>query len=149
MGKKRDREVTAAKVMREEEWAYDRRNERLSFRAMRELSALPVAQGGLGYALSEITLKSRSDAYFARLRDHLAAGVVERRQRQQDELDALGRMARAALGKAAESGTIDREAFRLLLDVQKREAALYGLDAPTQAQVEIVSKDAITAELEE
>lgn len=86
MTKKMDREVVAAKVAIEEEWAYDRRIERLSWRQMRDRSALPVERGGLGYPLGIATLQARAGAYFEQIRGRCASASTS---------DGLGRRARS------------------------------------------------------
>lgn len=132
-----DNEVILSKVAAEEAWAYQRRGERLSWTAMAELATLPIEQGGLGYRISPKTLRDRSDSYFKLMAPVIATTAEERRARQQHELDELARIARDAIGRAAYEGKTDHGAMKILLEVQKREAALHGLDAAARVDVDI------------
>lgn len=144
----RQSELIAVRVLREQEWTYDAWRQRLSYVAIARRSALPESEGGLGYALSEYTVKQRLDGYRERMRPLLEANAVTARERQIAELDELSRLAQAALAKAAAGGQIDKDAARLLLDIHTREAKLLGLDFPTTVVAEIVSRDKLDSEVE-
>lgn len=148
MGKK-DRELIATKVALEEQWAYDRRQERMSLRQMRQAAALPVEQGGLGYALSEATLKARIDAYFARMKATLDMGVDERRARQEAEIDELIRLATSDIVRARAAGDVkaSADAELRLLRYQEREAKIFGTDAPQRIEADVTTHDAVLDEL--
>jgi hypothetical protein len=147
--KRREHEVIVAKVAIEEQWAYDRRMERLSFRQMRDLSSLPVERGGLGYPIAESTLKTRADAYFRRIRDTLQTGVDERRARQEAEIDELIRLAVGDIATARAVGDVkaSAEAEARLLRYQEREAKIFGTDAPQQIHAEFTNRDGVLDDL--
>jgi len=144
-----DREIIAARVEREEQWAYDRRSERLSIRQMRELVALEPEKGGLGYPLSENVLRQRVDAHFKRIRATLHTGVDERRARQEAEIDELIRLAVADIRAARAAGDVkaSAEAEARLVKYQEREAKIFGTDSPTRIEADITTRDAVTDEL--
>lgn len=149
MTKPISREVVAAKVAIEEEWAYDRRAERLSWRQMRDLSALPVERGGLGYSLGIATLQARADAYFAQIRGTLRVGVDERRARQEGEIDELIRLAIGDIRVARAAGDVkaSAEAERRLLLYQEREAKIFGTDSPQRIEAEVTNRDGVMEDL--
>lgn len=144
-----DRAVVAAKVATEEEWAYDRRSERLSWRQMRDLAPLPVERGGLGYPLGIMTLKTRADAYFEQIRSTLRVGVEERRSRQEAEIDELIRLAVGDIKTARQAGDVkaSAEAEARLVRYQEREAKIFGTDAAQRIEAEITTKDGVLDEL--
>lgn len=144
----RESELIAVRVLHEQEWAYEGWRQRLTHTEMARRSALSESDGGLGYALSEYVVKQRLDGYRERMRPYLEANAVAARERQIAELDELARLAQAALAKAAGGGTVAVAAARLLLDIHARESKLLGLDAPTTVVAEIVSSDAVNAELD-
>lgn len=146
---RREQDVILAKVTLEEQWAYDRRMERLSFRQMRELAALPVERGGLGYAIPESTLKHRADAYFARVKATLRTGVDERRARQEAEIDELIRLAVGDIARARAAGDVkaSAEAEARLLRYQEREAKIFGTDAPQQIHQTVETRDGLLDDL--
>lgn len=143
-------EIISEKVAREEEWAHDRRVERLSWRQIRDLAPLPREQGGLGYPLAVTTLQTRAAAYFEQVRGTMRTGVEERRARQEGEIDELIRMAVADIRAARAAGDVRASAAAeaRLLKYQEREAQLFGIDAPARAQVEVTNHDAVAAELD-
>mgnify|MGYP001097938754 CR=1 FL=1 len=145
-----DRDIIAARVEREEQWAYDRRNERLSLRQIRELSARLPEEGGLGYPLSEQVLRQRIDAYFTRIRTSLQTGVDERRARQEAEIDELIRLAVADIRDARAAGDVkaSAEAEARLLKYQEREAKIFGTDAPQRIEADVTRRDAVVDELD-
>ena len=149
MTAKADRDVIAAKVAFEEQWAFDRRAERLSWRQIQDRSALPVERGGLGYPLGFAVLKSRADAYFAQIRDTMRVGVDERRARQEGEVDELIRLAVGDIRAARAAGDVkaSAEAELRLLRYQEREAKIFGTDAPQRVEAEVTTRDAVTDEL--
>lgn len=144
-----DRAVVAAKVAVEEEWAYDRRTERLSWRQMRDLASLPIERGGLGYPLGIGTLKVRADAYFDQMRNTMRFGVEERRSRQEGEIDELIRLAIGDIKAARLAGDVraSAEAETRLLRYQEREAKIFGTDAPQRVEAEVTTRDGILDEL--
>lgn len=149
MTKKIDREVVAAKVASEEEWAYDRRTERLSWRQMRDIAPLPVERGGLGYPLGISTLKVRADAYFDQIRNTMRVGVEERRSRQEGEIDELIRLAIGDIKAARLAGDVkaSADAEARLLRYQEREAKIFGTDAPQRIETEVTTRDGVLEEL--
>jgi len=140
-------ELIALKVQQEQQWAYLRRLEHLSYPQMRQVAALPLEQGGLGHDISEHGLKTLVAGYADSMREVLAVNRDELIDRQQRELDELSRAARKALAKADAAGVLDKDAVKVLLDVQKREEILHGLAAPTETRIEVTNRDAIDVEL--
>lgn len=145
------REVIEEKVAYEEVWAHDRRVERLSWSQMRALAPLPREEGGLGYVMGVKTLQVRAAAGFEHVRGVVATGIEERRARQEEEIDALVRLAVADIKAARAAGDVKASAAAeaRLLAYQRREADLFGIDAPARAHVEVTTKDAVAAELDE
>lgn len=144
----RQSELVAVRVLREQEWTYDAWRQRLSYAEISRRSGRAVADGGLGYALSEPQIKTRLDGYRERMRPFLEANAVTARERQIAELDELSRLAQSALAQAATAGKLDKDAARLLLDIHSREAKLLGLDAPTTVVAEVIGRRAIDDEIE-
>lgn len=145
--KKHAAELVEAKVAREREWCHARWMERMTYRQISALAALPPAQGGLGTRISHAGIKTMVTAY--RLdRGDVTMSREERLERQSDELDEIMRHLRARVAEAAEMGGLDVHAVKLLLDAGKREADLHGLAAPTEIHAEIVTTTAVEAELE-
>jgi hypothetical protein len=140
-------ELIALKVQHEQQWAYSLRLEHMSYPQMRQVAKLPVEQGGLAHDISEHGLKTLVAGYADTMRDVLAVNRDDLIVRQQHELDQLARAARKALAKADAIGVLDKDAVKVLLDVQKREEILYGLAAPTEARVELTSRDGVLDDL--
>lgn len=150
MSKKSDArtELIEARVHREREWCYARWMERMTYRQISAASALPVAMGGLGVHLSHAACKAMVSAYREE-RGDVTMSRDERRERQSDEVDEMARALRAQLAKTmAEHEIVDLKTLDALLAVQKREADLHGLAAPTEIHAEITTKTAVEAELE-
>lgn len=80
------------KVLVEERWAYERRIERMTFRAMSDYSERPVEEGGLGYRLSAATLVRRCNDYLIVSLGHETETREAHRAR---ELEALDKQERA------------------------------------------------------
>lgn len=135
-------ELIAVRTLREQQWAYARRLEHLSYRAMRSAANLPTNEGGLGYDISEQGLKGLVAGYVAEQHEVLAADRDELLARQQADLDELARHARTALGKATKYGVLDKDAALLLRGVLEDERKLHGLAAPTEARIDVTVSDA-------
>jgi signal transduction histidine kinase len=140
-------EMIALKVQHEQQWAYSLRLEHMSYPQMRQVANLPADRGGLGHDISEHGLKTLVAGYAETMREVLAVDRTELIERQQHELDELARAARRALAKADAVGVLDKDAAKVLLDVQKREETLYGLAAPTEANVTVTSRDGVLDDL--
>lgn len=174
MKPKRDT-IESVTRLREQRWAYERTLDHLSYRAMRELvrEAPPV---GLGYDLSEPTLKALVTEYRDRMADVEARTLDEHRERELEDLDAqhrtlvalldpIDRAASAKTAKAlgfesveamaqAEPGLLVLRDDKVLLTalaqlraVGESRRKLLGLDAPQQIKADVVMHDAITEEL--
>lgn len=153
-------ELLAVRTLTEQRWAYDRRMEHLSYRGMRQLvsQAPPV---GLGYDLSEHTLKALVTGYLARMREVHEVDLDEHREREledldiaQQRLDAIAGLAAKSLARAAELHAYDVHAGKAVIAATNaRRAAgesrrrLLGLDAPQQTKVDVVHHDGVTEEL--
>ena len=160
MKRPRSDELLALRTLNEQRWAYDRRMEHLSYRSMRQLvgQAPPV---GLGYDLSEHALKGLVNGYRDRMSEVHAIDLDEHRERELEDLDLAQRraegivqLAAAALKRAAELEALDVHAAKALLDANRQligagesRRKLLGLDAPTQAKVEVVHHDGVVEEL--
>jgi hypothetical protein len=140
--------LVEARVVREREWMHARWMERMSFRQISAAAALPVEHGGLGIMVSPAGCKAMVHAY-REDRGDVTMGRDERRERQSDELDELARGIRHELAETLQrTGRIDLKLADALLAVGKREADLHGLAAPTEIKAEIVTRDAVDAEIE-
>ena len=150
MSKKSDARTALieARVVREREWMHARWMERMSFRQISAAAALPVERGGLGAMVSPAGCKAMVHAY-REDRGDVTMGRDERRERQSDELDEIARAIRHELAATREEhGRVDLKLVDALLAVGKREADLHGLAAPTEIKAEIVTRDAVDAEIE-
>lgn len=129
MTKDRMRDVVAVKVALEERWAYARRMQKLSYERMQHLAPLPVAEGGLGYALTTRTLKRRAESYFVQMRETLQGDIAMRAQRQSDEIDVRAWAARQDLDAARAAGDAEaaEAADRRLAAAMRDERELFGL----------------------
>lgn len=158
--KTRRDELIALRTLAEQRWAYDARMAHLSYRDMRRrvAEAPPV---GLGYDLSEHTLKALVAGYRERMTDVHAIDLDEHRERELEDLDIAQRrtdlvaeLAAKSLARAAELEALDVHGGKLLLDAtsQRRTIGesrrkLLGLDAPTQVKADVIVHDAVTEEL--
>lgn len=170
-------DVVDVRTLVEQEWAYARRAEHLSYRQMRIAANLPVDEGGLGYDLSEHALKGLVGGYVERMRETLEHDAAEEMARNIAELDAAHRrlsaqtgpvdLERAALLAAhfgygsdvaafvRDNPTVDvwrSTAERVRAEAELRAVAesrrrLLGTDAPTSVKVDVVQHDAIVEEL--
>jgi len=162
-------------IAKEERWAYERRVERLTYRAMADLSRQAVEQGGLGHEMSTATLVRRANAY----RKGLMLEESETRdQHRGRELEALDRQERALysfldpvdqvastavarqIGMTLEQLTRARPALLVMRADKVRIAALaqlrgvsesrrklLGLDAPTESSLTVTTIDSTDAAL--
>lgn len=152
MGKKHRAEpregadLIAVKVMREQDWAYERWLEHLSYQQMRVRAAWTPSDGGLGYDLSIAALRGLVAGY--REREGIAELTrAEVRERRGHDLDLVHRAARASMRKAANVGALDVHAAKLLLEVGRDEARHYGTDEPVKIEAEVTTRDAVADEL--
>ena len=162
MGKRpRFSDVDDVRLQREQQWAYERHLEHLSYRQMRALCIQEPSGGGLGYDLSEHALAGLVRGYLDRMKPTLEADRETYLARELADLDALqtdylalAQAAKHALRSAATDGALDHGAAKLLLDANARmEAAgaqrrkLLGLDAPIEAKVDVTHHDGVAEEL--
>jgi hypothetical protein len=151
MSKKSDARTALieARVVREREWMHARWMERMTFRQISAAAALPVEMGGLGVQISPAGCKAMVHAY-REDRGDVTMGREERRERQSDEIDEMARAIRRDLARWAEEhdGAVNLKLVEALLALGKREADLHGLAAPTEIKAEIVTRDAVDAEIE-
>lgn len=145
--KPRHSELVAVQVLREQQWAYARRLEHLSYRDIRRLAVAPPDEGGLGYDISEQGLKGLVKGYLESMREVLAPERDELIAREAAMLDLATRHAVASLRRAEDAREFDPTGLDALLKVSDRRRKLYGLDAPTEARVEVHAYDGATAEL--
>jgi hypothetical protein len=152
MSKKSDARTAliAARVVEEQEWAYEQRIVRgLPWHAIRGLALRPRDAGGIDRNVGIGTLKEMVAAHRAAQGD-IVGTREERVERRQLEYDTIALAAREAL---ARKGTdpmfpgLDANAAKVLLDVRAAEAKMHGDDRPTEIHAEIVSRDAVDAEL--
>lgn len=88
-----------AKVHREREWMHGRWLERMTFRQISALAALPEDQGGLGIMVSHAGVKAMVSAHREANGD-VTMSRDERLERQSDEVDMRARAARRDLDEA-------------------------------------------------
>lgn len=136
-----------ARVIEEQDWAYARWMERFSYRQMRALGCLPPDEGGLGRDLSPESYRHLVQQAREAAGD-LTLSRDERLERMNAENDELARHLRQRVAEAAEKGGLDVHAAKLLLDVQKREAELNGVDAAKKVDVEVTARSVLDAEID-
>jgi hypothetical protein len=170
------RELIAVRVMREQEWAYEQRSRHLSYREMRRRSILPTYQGGLGYDVSEHTLKGLVTGYTERMRETLQESPEFYMHRELADLEEQYRVAAAladpidrsatmlaayALGFTSveqllaespesavpQDGRVILAALATMRQTGERRAKLLGLDAATTHKVDVTVTDAVDAEV--
>lgn len=144
------RDLIAVRVLREQEWAYARRLEHLSYQQMRVLVNEPAERGGLGYDLSLQALKGLVKGYRDRMREVAAVDLDEQRERELHDLDVMQRALGRQLAVDERDGKrLDPALVREYRALGAERRALLGLDAPTVARVELTDHAAVTAELNE
>jgi hypothetical protein len=177
MTKTKRNELVEVRVMAEQRWAYERRMERLSYRAMRSL-VIEAPPAGLGYDLSEHQLKALVTGYRERMAGLEVETLEEHRERELADLDEqhralvalldpVDRVASAKVAAGLGFASVEElaraePALLVLRDDKVRIAALsslravgesrrklLGLDAPTQLKAEVTVRDAVTEELNE
>lgn len=166
-----------SRTLTEQQWAYERVLEHLSFREMRQRVSAPVERGGLGYDLSESALRGLVRGYRERMADVERHDLELHRERELNDLDALHRhlaaivadpvdwnatrLAALELGYTDVREAIEREpnllrlhnpatvmnAVRELRGVSESRRKLLGLDAPAKTDVQVTMRDAVTDEL--
>lgn len=109
-----------AKVHREREWMHGRWLERMTFRQISALAALPEDQGGLGIMVSHAGVKAMVSAHREANGD-VTMSRDERLERQSDEVDMRARAARRDLD----------EAYRYLAKMQAEPVPVF--DTPLEA----------------
>lgn len=168
-------ELADVAIMQEERWAYERRIDRLTYRAMADLARQGPEDGGLGRELSTATLVRRANAYRKSLmleesetRDEHRARELESLDRQEralyaflDPIDrAESHKVAAALGMTVDE-LIARKPMHVIMRADKLRIAaisqlrgvsesrrrLLGLDAPTESSVTVTTVDATDAAL--
>lgn len=170
-------EILEARVVHEEDWAFEAWRARMSWSQMRIAALAPVDAGGLGYALSESALRGLVKSARARHGD-LSMTREERAERMQEEIDERNRRASfdlaqahaalnappieltgmetpAEVAKLREADAKIREAAAKMLEsadrrlaaAQRDERDLHGLNAPTKIEAEVTTRDAVTDEL--
>ncbi len=142
-------ELIQARILREREWMHARWMERMTYRQISALAAAPPDLGGLGITVSPAGCKAMVSAY-REDRGDVTMSRDERRERQSDELDELARAIRHQLAATLrERERVDLKLVDALLAVGKREADLHGLAAPTEAKVEVTTRDSVDAAIDE
>lgn len=135
-----------ARVVAEQEWAHARWLEHRSYRQMRTMAALPVEEGGLGYDLSLDSLRGLVAGYRATHGEQTMT-KAEYIERELHDLDVAQQLALASMQRAAEIGALDAGAVKLYAELGAQRRKLLGLDAPIEAKVDVVHRDAVTEEL--
>jgi len=135
------------RILEEQQWAWEQRIARgLPWHAIRGLALRPRDAGGIDRNLGIGTLKEMVAAHRAAMGE-IVGTREERVERRQLEYDDIALLARASLAKAAEVEALDVHAAKVLMDVRAAEAKMHGDDRPTEIHAEIVSRDAVDAEL--
>lgn len=166
-------EVVDPRIEREARWCYERRIDRLSVRAIADLSGKHPDEGGLGNPLSHATVARRIRHYHATMIELEGETRDEARSRELELLDLAGRTVadladpidRAATARARaiaqhHGGDPNNPALIVLRDDAVRLRAisevraqsesrrkLLGLDAPAETKIDVTITDAATAEL--
>lgn len=150
-------ELADVHTAQEERWAYERRVDRLTYRAMADLAKQAPEDGGLGRELSTATLVRRANAY----RKSLMLEEDETRdQHRGRELESLDRQERAlytfldpvdreatnlkaiALGMSVDELLVSRPLHAVLRDDKVRIAALAQLRAVSESRRRLLGTDA-------
>lgn len=135
------------RILEEQEWAWTQRIARgLPWHAIRGLALRPRDAGGIDRNVGIGTLKDMVAAHRAAMGE-IVGTREERVERRQMEYDEIALLARASLAKAAEVEALDVHAAKALLEARAAEAKMHGDDRPTEIHAEIVSRDAVDAEL--
>lgn len=144
-------ELIEKRVLEEQEWAYNARiRAGLSWHAIRALALRPRDAGGIDRNVPISSLKAMVDAHRAAQGD-VTGTRDERVERRQLEYDEIALVARAAINAKAHDPMfpgLDVNAVKVLLDVRAAEAKMHGDDKPAELKAEIVTRDAVDAELE-
>lgn len=139
------------RILEEQEWAWTQRIGRgLPWHAIRGLALRPRDAGGIDRNLGISTLKDMVAAHRAAMGE-IVGTREERVERRQLEYDEIALLARASLAKKAADPMypgLDEKAAKALLEVRAAEAKMHGDDRPTEIHAEIVTRDAVEAELE-
>jgi len=141
------------RILEEQEWVWTARiASGLSWHAIRGLALRPRDAGGLDRNLPISTLKAMCDAHRAAQGD-IVGTREERVERRQLEYDTIAQIARAELMRAADPDQsliphLSDKAAKALLEVRAAEAKMHGDDKPAELKAEIVTRDAVDAELE-
>lgn len=132
-------ELIIARTVRERAWAYDAWMSRLSWGAMRRLANRPVAEGGLGYDLSEQACRSLVEQAKTD-RGDLTMSRAERIERQAAEIDERARSARHDFTAAyARAAALDRAIDMFEVDSVEDAKVLGGM---------VANRAALAADLE-
>jgi len=168
-------DLIADAIAKEERWAYERRVDAMTTRAMADLARQPIENGGLGREMSTTTLARRASAYRKSLileesetRDQHRGLELERLDRQEralysflDPVDqAASNLVAIQLGMTLEQFTRARPALLVMRADKIRIAALaqlrgvsesrrklLGLDAPTESSLTVTTIDSTDAAL--
>lgn len=84
-------ELLTARLLEEQRWAYERKLEHRSIREIRGLVSRSPRDGGLGYDISEHTLKKLVAGYLERMAEVEADTVEFHRHRELADMDARQR----------------------------------------------------------
>ena len=167
-----------AETLNEARWAYERRHgERLTYQAIADLSGAPVSEGGLGKSMHIKTVRARVRDYRDTLavavddetrEEQRAAELADLNLQQRAFTALLGRVdvaasaARAfALNTTVEALADQRPDLLVLRDekmmmralenlrmIGESRRRLLGTDAPAKAEVEVVNRDGMLADLD-
>lgn len=166
-----------AESLSEARWAYERRHgDRLSYQAIADLAARPVAEGGRGQSMALGTVRRRVKDYS----DTLAVVAddetrEEQRAAELADLDLQQRAFVALLGRVDEAASLQRafamnttidalrdqrpdllvlrdeklimRALENLRSVGESRRRLMGTDAPQRAEIDLTARDGILDEL--
>lgn len=136
-----------ARILEEQEWAYEQRIVRgLHWHAIRGAALRPRDHGGIDRSVGIAALKDMVAAHRA-AQGEVVGTRDERVERRQLEYDDVALLVRAALVRGAEVGVVDVAAAKLLIEVRSAEAKMHGDDRPTEAKMEIITRDAVLDEL--
>lgn len=164
-------ELVDPRILREQAFALEAWQARLSFEQIRRRALLPEERGGLGKAISESGIKALVMSALAAKGD-LSMGREEKRIRQSAETDVRTRLAAFDLERAHatlladppdRAEYADREEYRdavamywkgieaatklvesadrRLDSAHNREAKLFGLDEATRIEAEVTTRD--------
>lgn len=143
-------ELIEARVLREQQWIYEKHLAGHPKPTIRAMSLEPVERGGLGRSNAVSFPEMRAAIAEIRTSNGEIIGTkAERVERYTLRYEEQIELALAARSAAAAENRIDYEAEKLLASAQTALAKLHGDDAATKIEAEVTTRDGVLDELNE